>query len=101
MEQQVKACLRISDEDESFACLKKVIQAGRGSSCPPRLVLLLEESDCDPCEKVLVEYAEDIKNQNIQVVSTSSQDGKDIIRRNKIEYAPVLLLLDCQNQIIE
>lgn len=96
----VRDCLRIPNEDEAYGCMKEAIKKD-GSACPSRLVLLLEPTDCDPCEKALQEYAEDIKNSSVHVVHTTSKDGEEIIEKNKIEYAPVLLLLDCHNNIIE
>lgn len=92
-------CLRITDEDEAYECMKQAIKKD-DSDCRSRLVLLLEPTDCDPCEKALLEFAEDIKNSTVQVVHTDSNDGKDIIQKNQIKYAPILLWLDCHSNII-
>jgi len=93
----VKDCLSLPEE-ESLACVKEAIKTEKGV-CPSRLVLLLE-GDCEPCIQARREYEQDIKQETIQVVSTASKEGKDIIKRNNIEYAPALLLLDCNNQLI-
>jgi len=96
----IKDCLRLPEDKEAFACMKKVLKSPQGS-CPSRLVLLLEHDGCEPCEQALTQYAEDIKEEAVQVVSIASEEGRDIIRQNNIEYAPALIVLDCQNKIID
>ena len=98
---EVKECLRLEDGDESYSCLLKAVKEAGGGPCPPRLVLLLEDEECEPCTQALAAYAGDIKKNLLEVVSTNSKDGKDIIEQNDIEYSPSILLLDCHNKIIE
>ena len=99
-EQDAQKCLAKEDQDIVFACLKKVVSHYKDSDgCNPRLVLLTQDG-CVPCEEATSEYAADIEAGVIEEINYSSPEGTEIVEKNEIEAAPVLILLDCNGKII-
>lgn len=97
----VLSCLLIEDDDEAFSCLKVLIKNWpEQNACKPSIVLLTQE-DCDPCDEEHARLAEDIEAGIIEVVDFTSERGQDIAKRNNIEAVPAVLILDCQDMLIQ
>lgn len=95
------ACLRIEDNEEAFACLKRLIQEWPSEdTCKPSLVLLVQEG-CDPCDEEQSQHAEAIEAGIVQVVDFNSPRGIEIAEKNGIEAVPAVLVLDCYDMAIE
>ena len=99
-ERDTQKCLAIEDNKASLDCLKKVVAASsKSNSCRPKLVLLVQDG-CIPCKKAAAQHADAIANGTIEKINVHSPDGKAITKINNIDFAPSLILLDCNNKII-
>lgn len=99
-EQDTQECLKIEENKSALDCLKRVVAQYSGSDvCRPKLVLLVQEN-CVPCKEELALHAEDIANGIIQKIQADSPEGLVIAERNDITLIPSLILLDCNNDLI-
>jgi len=94
--EEAEACVDVKDK---LGCAKEFVVRHKKDECSPKLVLLVQP-DCDPCAKVQRELAKDIEAGLIKKVVFDSPEGTEIIKANKIEGIPSLLLLDCRNKSI-
>lgn len=100
-EEDTQECLAIEDDKAALQCLKKVVKEYSGSDvCRPKLVLLVQPG-CVPCQEEITLHAEDIAKGIVKKIPFDSPEGAAIIKENDIENIPSLLLLDCNNKIIE
>ena len=97
-QQKIDSCYAIEDNKNALSCLKEVVRTAEGT-CRPKLVLFTQEN-CVPCKKERARHQEDIAKGIIQELSIESPEGLEIAHRNKIEYFPALVLLDCNNNLI-
>ena len=96
----VQACLMM-DDPQALSCLEDLIKNWPAEGeCKPSLVLL-GQGNCVPCNEEYDLHAEAIAAGIIEVVDIYSERGADIAKRNDIEATPALLLLDCNDTIIE
>ena len=96
---KVQECYAIEDNSEALNCLKKVVKEATGE-CKPRLVLFTQDG-CPHCEDEKKLRKNDIAQGVIQVMNLDSLEGLAIARKNDIDFVPALVLLDCQDNIIE
>ena len=99
-EKATQDCLTIEENIQALNCLKKVVRESGGSSCPPQLVLLVQDG-CIPCKEETSLHAADIANGTVRKVNIATPEGLAIAKRNEVNHIPALLLLDCQDNIIE
>lgn len=96
----VQACL-LMDDPQALSCLEELIKNWpEDETCKPSLVLL-GQGDCLPCSEEYELHAVAIEAGIIEVVDFDSPRGADIAKRNGIEAVPSLLLLDCNDTVIE
>lgn len=86
------------DGKEALECIKGFVQTASGP-CRPKLVLLTQEN-CIPCSKEKATHKKAIDEGLIQVLDVSTPEGAAIVSKNKVEFLPSLLLLDCEDKII-
>jgi len=98
-EESVKLCYAHEDDDKAFECIKGVVKNPDPGSCAPRLVLLVREG-CDGCRQEKEHYKTEIAAGMVTPVDIFSDEGKDIARRNDIDFVPALLVVDCGNKAI-
>ena len=99
---RVQGCLAIEDNTEALDCLKKAVRTFSQTEdvCRPRIVLLTQDF-CDSCKEEKSALQKSIDAGEVVEVSLETPEGQDIARRNEIDFAPAVLLLDCNNKIIE
>ena len=97
-QEKIDACYDIKEDSAALECMKELVRAGEGK-CKPKLVLFTQE-DCEPCEEEEALHKEALKEGVIQKLSVNTEEGMDIAIKNKIEFYPALVLLDCNNNII-
>lgn len=98
MSQQTKVDQCATSEDP-LACIIDIVKADQGN-CPLSLVLLTQEN-CVPCTEVQALHEQAINDGVIQVLDITSKRALDIMKKNDIDAVPTLLLLDCNEKIIE
>lgn len=97
-QQKIDDCFAIENNKRALACLKELVKTAEGT-CHPKLVLFTQEN-CTPCKRERTRHREDIANGIIQEISIETPEGLEIAHRNKIEFFPTLVLLDCKNNLI-
>ena len=95
----VQKCYSIEDDQAAFDCIKEVIASTPGI-CAPRLVLLTQPG-CEGCEEEKAIRKEDLGAGRIQEVDFHSERGRRIARENGIDSTPALLVLDCEDRLID
>ena len=95
----VKSCFDLESKADGLACVKRVIKEYQGS-CAPKLVLLTKE-DCPYCDQEKKRRKQDIESGEIIQIDAFSKDGLDIIKKNNMDAVPALVVLDCNNYLIE
>ena len=99
-EKDSQDCLAIENDNSALACLKRVVAQYSGSDvCRPKLVLLVKDG-CIPCKEEAALHADDIANGIVQKINVNSPEGLAIARKNDISLIPSLILLDCQDNLI-
>ena len=100
-EKETQECLGIEDSKSALSCLKKVVESYSESDvCRPRLILLVQES-CDSCKQEAKVQANDIAKGIVEKVYFESPLGREIADKNDIDATPALVVVDCNNKIIE
>lgn len=99
MPDKIHECLAIKDDKEAFNCAREVVKTST-EPCKPKIVLLTME-DCSGCEEELALHKADIESGLIKHVKFNSPEGQAIAKINEIEWLPSVLLLDCNNKMIE
>ena len=99
---RVQGCLAIEDNMKSLGCLKKAVRKFSQAEgvCRPRIVLLTQDL-CDSCKEEKSSLRKSIDAGEIVEVSLEMPEGRDIARRNGIDFVPAVLLLDCNNNLID
>ncbi len=104
LDEEVQACYRIDRAGEAVDCLKGVIEAvpekPASALCPPRLVLFTK-SGCPFCDEEKEHRHEDLLSGAIIEIDIESPAGAAIAEKNEINFAPALVLLDCNDILIE
>ncbi len=96
LKKEVETCM---EEEQVVSCVTKMVQRHDGDECGPKLVLLVQP-DCEPCKKAQEEFANEIKAGLIEQIPFDSSQGMIIIKENKIEAIPTLVLIDCHGKAI-
>lgn len=100
-EEDTQNCLAIEDNREALDCLKRVVTEYSGSDvCRPKLVLLVKKG-CVPCAEETALRQADIDKGIVQKISIDTPEGLAIAAKNDITLIPSLVLLDCNDNIIE
>lgn len=100
-EKDTQNCLSIEDNKAALDCLKEVVaQYANSDICRPKLVLLVQDR-CIPCKEEAALHADDIARGIIQTVNINSPEGLAIAKKNNLDSVPSLLLLDCNDNLIE
>ncbi len=100
-EEETQKCLVIEDRGTAFSCIKKVVEKySKTEVCRPKLVLLVQD-ECSPCKEQTALHKGAIDKGIIQKINVATSQGKDIIKKNGIEGVPSLILLDCNDKIID
>lgn len=100
MTKKIQKCLKIKDNDKSLNCILGELQQQKGESCPARFVFLHSEY-CPPCKEEEKRHAASIEAGLIQKISIESSEGMIIAKENNIYWTPALLILDCNNKVID
>ena len=103
-ELQAKAnrCFSLEDDGKALDCLKGIVRDMRqdGAVCQPKLVILSQKG-CPYCVKEQTRHQEDIAAGVMEIMDVHSPEGVKVVGQNGIESVPAILLLDCQNNLIE
>lgn len=99
---QAQRCYGIADDTAALDCLKELVRESRrhGETCQPKLVILTQKG-CPSCTQAEEKHRADIESGVVEVVDVHSPEGARIAKTNAIEFTPSILLLDCQNRLIE
>ena len=99
---RIQKCLSIDDNDNALNCLKREVQAlaKEPGICRPRLVLFTQES-CTPCSEERNLHKNEIDKGLIQEISLDTPYGLSVAEKNGIDFAPAVVLLDCNDNVIE
>lgn len=102
VKEAVGKCFAFDDNDQAFKCLQDVIVKAqqKQGDCNPKFVLLTQEN-CSYCTEEKTARQTEINTGLVEVVNIHSQRGTEIAKRNGIDFVPALLLVDCQDNIIE
>lgn len=95
---KVNECYAIEDNEEALACLKKVVQ--EEGECRPRLVLFTQNK-CVPCKEERARHKQDISEGIIEEINIDTPIGATLAEKNGIDMIPSLVVLDCNDKIIE
>lgn len=98
--QKARKCFLIESNAEALACIKEIVSNAEPSACSPKIVLLTQ-AECPYCEEEAETLASDIKANIIQRVDIASPYGKSIARKNDIDFAPAVLVLDCEDLLLQ
>ena len=95
-------CFALEEDAAALDCLKGVVRDMRqdGTACQPKLVILSQKG-CPYCAQEQTRHREDIEAGVMQVMDVHSAEGLEIAKQNGIDQVPAILLLDCQNNLIE
>ena len=100
-ERDIQDCLSIEENKAALNCLKKVVTQYSGSDvCRPKLVLLVQDG-CIPCKEEIALHKDDIAKGLVEKIDIDSPRGMAIAKKNDIYAIPSVLLLDCQDTLIE
>ena len=98
---KIQHCLSAEDDKVAFACIKDVIRIPKEESvCQPKIVLLTQ-GGCGPCSEERERFAHDIETGLVQLVDIDSPYGRTIAERNQVDSIPAIMILDCEDNIIE
>ena len=97
LESKIADCYKIEDNQHALSCLKEVTR--EPSACRVRLVLFTQEN-CSSCKLEHKKYQHDIENDIIEEIKFDSPEGRRIADKNGIDFVPVLVVLDCHDNII-
>lgn len=96
----IQACMTMEDP-QALSCLEELIKNWPSEGeCKPSLVLL-GQGNCVPCNEEYDLHSAAIAAGIIEVVDIYSPRGAAIAKNNGIDATPALLLLDCNDTIIE
>ena len=62
-------------------------------------VVLLSSTECDACDDLKKEFAEQITDGSLRVIEDISDEGQAIMELNGPQTVPALVMLDCQGVI--
>ena len=99
MTEQIKSCLKISNNDKAMTCILDAISNQAKETCPARFVFLYSQN-CPPCKAEEARLKKSIDNGMIRKVSIESPEGMAIAAKNEVDWTPALLILDCNNSLI-
>ena len=95
----INACYAIEDNNKALVCLKEVVSTAKGA-CRPKLVLLTQEG-CLPCKKEKTRHRTALADGTIVNMSIDTPAGIKVALDNEIRHVPALVLVDCNNKVIE
>lgn len=100
--ERIKKCYEIESDDQAFSCIRDTVKEVNksGETCKPKIVLLVQEN-CGGCDEEKARYRSDIESGIVKQVDMSSDEGRKIAQRNNIEAVPAVLLLDCNDNLID
>ena len=98
MTNNIGSCFDMGKAD-GLACVKRVIKEYDGT-CKPKLVLLTQEH-CPFCDKEKENHRAEINSGEISQIDVLSPEGIDIIKKNEMDAVPALVVLDCNNYLID
>ncbi len=99
-ERDTQDCLAVKEDMAALDCLKKVVaQYSDSDVCRPKLVLLVRDG-CVPCEEERALHKDDIARGIVKEIQYDSPAGLAIAEKNDIDFAPALVLLDCNDNLI-
>lgn len=99
MNSKIKQCYNLDDDSAALSCIKEEIKNNR-DSCQPKIVLLVSDN-CEVCAAEKSIHQRDIEAGLIRLVNIKTREGTEIALRNKIDIVPAILVLDCENSLIE
>lgn len=97
-QETIKGCYALEDNKAALDCLKKATQ--EPGPCRSRLVLFTQ-TNCPGCKEEIRRHKTDIKQGLIEEINIDSPEGLEIAKQNGIDFVPALVVLDCNNTIIE
>ena len=95
---KIDQCYSIKDDTQAFNCLRKVTQ--EPASCKPRLVLFTRDG-CSGCKQERKRHKADIDAGIIEEINMTSPEGRAIANKIRLDMVPVLVVLDCHDNLIE
>lgn len=96
----IRRCLDMQDDELALSCLKTTLsQMPKDASCRPRLILFTQEG-CPPCHDEKIRLQADLDSGLILEVNLGNPDGRALAEKNGIDFAPALVLLDCNGNLI-
>lgn len=95
----IRQCYIIENDDEALDCIKKEIAVSK-DACKAKMVLLVQDG-CMSCKEQVKRYQEDIAAGRISVIDAKTKEGLEIAKKNELNATPYLLILDCNNMMIE
>lgn len=98
-QKDVDKCYTLEDNAEALECMKDIVRESSGK-CKPQLVLFTEEG-CTPCEEEKTIHKDAIKEGIIKELSVNTEEGLKVAIDIELDYLPALVMLDCNNKIIQ
>lgn len=101
-DQRIQEAFLVEDNDQAFDQIKETIRSGRNSGlvCEARIVMLTKPG-CMPCAEEKELKKDDLASGIIQEIDINSPEGQLLAALNGIEATPAVLVLDCENRVIE
>lgn len=99
---KVQGCYAIEDNGQAMDCLTKLIKdvAEMPGVCAPRFALFTHEG-CPFCAEEKETHKNHLASGAMQEVNMDSPEGAKVAEELGVEYAPAIVLLDCQNRAID
>lgn len=96
----VQKCLANPDDQEAFECAVQVSEQTPQELCGPRFVMLTQKG-CSVCDEERGIKKDLIESGMIEEIDIYSKRGRAIAELNDIDATPAVLLLDCNNRLID
>jgi len=97
----IQDCFKIEDDDKAFACLVQTVARPKVPGvCAPQIVLLTQEG-CEVCKEEKEAHRDEMSKGLIKEIDLQSQRGQQIAQANGIDWTPALLILDCNDHVIQ
>lgn len=100
--ERIQKCLTIQDDDGAFACVRETIKelSSQKDVCSPQVVMLTRD-DCPYCDEEKETRGDDLRAGIIQEVSVNSERGQKFLEKYAVELVPTILVVDCDDNVIE
>lgn len=97
----LKDCGQEDDKVGCVADLLDIIPPEVQALCQPRMLLLVnEDGSCQPCEDAKKDFASLLKAGIVTEKKIFMGDGARIAKKNGIEGAPALIVVDCNDNVL-